>query len=754
MGISRLIILIHKILFLLLFSLIVTTESYSQSLHIRKTSETIEIDGQLLEQSWEIADKATGFWQYFPADTSLADDQTEVMVTFDDHFIYVAAKMYRAGTQDYITPSLRRDYRGSAYDGFTVVLDTYSDRTNAFSFGVNPYGVQREGLVSSGGSGGGGPGRGGGGFSLDWDNKWFSEARRYEGYWIAEMAIPLKTIRYKKGENTWLANFYRIDSKTGERSSWAHIPVNFSLTSLAFSKEIQWEEPLVNPGKNISLIPYAAFQTLKNFEEQTDVENQVTVGGDAKIAVTPALNLDLTFNPDFSQVEVDQQVTNLDRFEIFFPERRQFFLENADLFGDFGSFSARPFFSRRIGIAQDSSTGQNIQNPLYAGARLSGKIDNNWRIGLMSIQAARDKDIALPSTNYTVASVQRKVWERSNIGVIFVNKQAFQDSVDGDFTVSPLNYNRTLGFDFNLASADNIWNGKIFYHRSFDNYKLDSAFSSGAEMSYSTYRWDARTRIFNIGANFNPEVGFVRRTDYLQWAGTVYYNLYPKRGIIQSHAPGFDYDMLGNSTYGFMDWDVNLMYRINFRNTSRFSMRLRRQYTYLFDSFDPSGTDGPELPANSEYAYNMIFANYDSDFRKDFGFEVSTRSGQYFNGYRVNLEGRMSYRFQPYGVISLDFEYNGIRLPDPYNDSDLYLVGPRLDLTFTRSLFWTTLIQYNSQINNVNVNSRFQWRFKPVSDLYLVYTDNYLAGVDGTLIDFNQPKYRAFVIKLTYWLNL
>jgi hypothetical protein len=196
------------------------------------------------------------------------------------------------------------------------------------------------------------------------------------------------------------------------------------------------------------------------------------------------------------------------------------------------------------------------------------------------------------------------------------------------------------------------------------------------------------------------------------------------------------------------------MYRINFRNTARFSMRLRREYTYLFDSFDPSGTDGPELPADSEYRINLVMMNYRSDARNNLFFDLSTRSGQYFNGYRINLSGEASYRFQPIGVISLNFTYNGIRLAKPYNSADLFLIGPKIDLTFTRSLFWTTLIQYNSQINNVNINSRLQWRYKPVSDLFVVYTDNYLAGTDGMLVDFAKPKYRAFVIKLTYWLNI
>jgi hypothetical protein len=240
----------------------------------------------------------------------------------------------------------------------------------------------------------------------------------------------------------------------------------------------------------------------------------------------------------------------------------------------------------------------------------------------------------------------------------------------------------------------------------------------------------------------------------MQHATTLYYNLYPGKGIIQSHAPGFDYDFVGNEKYGMLDWDINILYRINFINTSRFNMRLRREYTYLYEPFDPSGTDGPELPDDTEYTIDLIMMNYQSDERKKLFFDVSTRSGEYFNGYRLNLSGEASYRFQPIGVLSLNFTYNSIRLPDPYNDSDLILFGPKLDLTFTKNLFWTTFIQYNNQINNVNINSRLQWRYKPVSDLYLVYTDNYLAGVDGEIVDFSQPKYRAFVVKLTYWLNL
>ena len=731
-------------------------QTLGQDLVIEKTSQPITIDGVMDEEAWINANVADRFMQYFPFDSSLAVMQTEVRIVYDDDNLYIFAKMYSPYKRDkYIVPSLRRDYRGRAFDGFSVQLDTYKDKTNAFNFGLNPYGVQREALISNGGSnsGGGGGNRGGGSFSVAWDNKWYSAAKIHEDYWVAEMAIPFKTIRYKNVDS-WYINFYRIDSEDGEISTWSSIPRNLSIVDLAFNKEMKFEQPLKSPGKNISLIPYSALKIARDYEEQIPTKTQFSIGGDAKIALSSAMNLDLTANPDFSQVEVDEQVTNLDRFEIFFPERRQFFLENADLFGSFGSFSARPFFSRRIGIASDTATGTNIQNPLYFGARASGKINNDWRIGLMTIQASKEEEILLPSINYTVATVQRKIWERSNISAIFVNKQPFQDSIRGEFTTSPSEWNRTFGLDFNFASANSKWSGKAYYHRTWDQDALDSTYSAGVNASLNTYRWNARTAIRTVGANFNPEVGFVRRKDFLQNTFTVNYKIYPSGGTIQQHGPGFDYDVIGNQRYGVTDWDANILYNITFRNTARFSTRLRRQYTYLFDPFDPSGSDGVELPEDSEYWYNFIIARFNSDQRKPFFFDLSTRSGQYYNGTRINLEGSVTYRFQPYGFVSMDFQYNNIRLPDPYNTSNLYLIGPRVDITFSKKVFWTTFLQYNSQINNMNINTRLQWRYAPVSDLFVVYTDNYFANVNGKFIDFSAPKSRAFVVKLTYWFNL
>ncbi|MBY0435557.1 MAG: carbohydrate binding family 9 domain-containing protein, partial [Cyclobacteriaceae bacterium] len=474
-------------LYFLLIAFILPALSLAQlpGLQIKRATGPIVIDAEMNEPDWVKADVADHFKQFFPFDSSYAKAQTEVRMTYDDNFIYLYAIMHNNGSREYVTPSLRRDFRGEANDSFVFSMDTYLDNTNAFQFGVNPFGVQREGLVANGGNS---PED----LSLNWDNKWYSAARMLDDRWVCEFAIPFKTIRYKAGLSEWNVNFYRIDSHNAERSTWTPVPRVYPLLNLAFLRKLYWDKPLEHPGPNISVIPFTAGRISRNFEAGTPAVRDLQFGGDAKIAVSSALNLDLTVNPDFSQVEVDQQVTNLDRFEIFFPERRQFFLENADLFANFGVEGTRPFFSRRIGVARDASTGQNIQNTIYGGARLSGKINNNLRVGLLTMQAGKDASIGLPSTNYSVASFQQKIFSRSNIGMIFINKQAAQDSLNGDFTLKPQRYNRVVGLDYNLASKDNRWNGKFFYHRSFDQNKSDSTYSMGGFLNYNTFKWETQ----------------------------------------------------------------------------------------------------------------------------------------------------------------------------------------------------------------------------------------------------------------------
>jgi hypothetical protein len=711
---------------------------------ISETDLAITIDGILDEPIWQTVEVADDFQQSFPTDTLAALAKTEIRFTYDKKYLYISAICYNSGADaSYVTPSLRRDFRGAGNDMFVIHFDTFDDKTNAFQFGINPYGVRREGLVSNGGGQRGD-------LSLDWENKWIGETTMQDGYWIAEMAIPFKSIRFKEGNTSWNFNAYRIDSNTGERSTWNPIPRNFVLYSLAHTGQLNWDKPLNSPGANIAVIPYLSTNASASggYTDPDDgpisrsSKSGFDAGFDAKIGLGPALNLDLTVNPDFSQVEVDQQVTNLDRFEIFFPERRQFFLENADLFAQFGDRGLRPFFSRRIGVSRDESTGQNVENPIRFGARLSGKVNNNLRLGILNMQAAAIEDIDVPEINYTVAVLQQKIFSRSNLSFIFVNKQDLENT--NNPTIDQ--YNRTLGVDYNIASRDNKLTGKVFYHQSFDKENPESAYAIAARLQYSTVPFEIEGAVQLVGENYNPEVGFVRRTDYSFMTGRFQKNFYPSSNVFQRLNPQIEASFFTNPVYGTTDSEINLGLGGQLLNTGRFEIGAIRQYTYLFNDFDPTRQGNQPLPSDTDYTYIGAQGNYSSDTRKKFYYNANAYAGEYFNGTRLTFGGRLNYRFQPYGIVSMDFAYNKIRLPEPYGDADLLLFGPRFDITFSKSLFWTTFIQYNSQIENVNINSRLQWRFAPVSDLFIAYTDNYFPD------DFIN-KNRSVVIKMTYWLN-
>ena len=711
-----------------------------KSVTIKESGSIIRIDGVLDEEAWLHAEPAMDFFQRFPADTSSALTRTEVKLTYDRDFFYVGAVCYDHVAGDYVVESLRRDFEERGNDGLNIIIDPFCDLTNGFLFGITPYGVQRESLIINGGGGRHDE-------NVSWDNKWFSKVNRYEDHWVAEIAIPFKTLRYKQGIESWRVNFIRIDYKQNEYSNWNWIPRNFSATSLAHTGELRWDRPLDESLSNVSIIPYAKAGVSRNYEEGTPARFIKGLGTDAKIGITSSLNLDLTVNPDFSQVEVDEQVTDLDRFEIYFPEKRQFFLENSDLFGEFGSMSLRPFFSRRIGIARDTSTGQNIENPIYVGARLSGRINKDWRIGAMTMQAADEKEIGLPSINYGVAAVQRRVFARSNIAAIVVNKQPVEFLSQEADSAELKSWNTVAGLDFNLASLDNRWTGKVFYHHSFGPDAGQSPFAHGADLQYQDEHWDLRWSHSLVGEDYNAEVGFVRRTGFKRITPEIGYDWYPDSRLINRHGPSLEYEGYWDTGNRRIDETLGLRYLIRFTNQMYAYISGNKEYVLLTDDFDPTRTDGPELKEGSDYRNFYLRYFLRSDIRKPLSFNARGRIGEYYNGTRFEIEGDADYRFRPYGVVSVAFSYNRVRMPDPYHDADLYLIGPKFDLTFTKTLYFATLVQYNSQINNINVNARFQWRYKPASDIYLVYTDNYYG-------DVFKSKNRALVFKITYWFNV
>ncbi len=732
------------ILFCLTCSLAISAQVSGplKTLHAKEAIDPIKLDGVLDEESWKTAEMAVDFWQVWPSDSTRAKSKTEVKITYDDNFLYVGAKLYNYNNKKYIINSLNRDFQGPEIDGFHVNFDTYHDNTNAFNFAVNPSGAQREGTLSDGGSGR---------IDVSWDNKWFSEVKVNDEYWIAELAIPFKTIRYKEGSMVWGFNSFRLDGNANERVTWTTIPQGFSMSSLAFDGELIFDKPLKKSGPNISVIPYVAGGLSKDFEENTPGDGNFAFGGDAKIGITPGLNLDLTVNPDFSQVEVDRQQTNISRFELFFPEKRQFFLENNDLFSAYGGETSRPFFSRRIGITQDTATGQNIQNSIHGGVRLSGKLDKNWRIGLLNMQAAADEKNGLPSFNYGMAVLQRKVFSNSTVSAFMVNKEALFNDRSKEYNVGLDHYNRIIGSEFNYRSVNGRFSTIAYYHHSYNELDtLNKEFTSGLTVGYRTRKFSLLSQFNEVGDDFTAEVGFVPRVDFKRSFNQGKLNFYPKNNGISSHGPTLEYEHIWNGDRSRTDQLTSLGYEINFKNLAKITVKGTVDYTYLLDDFDPAREDnGIFLAAGTDYTYKRIIWEAGSNTRKSLYFNFNGSVGEFFNGNIFNLNGNINYRIRPIFNLSIDYNYNRLRLPNPYNDANLFLIGPRFEFTFTRNLFFTSLVQYNNQLDNINLNARFQWRYKPVSDFFLVYTDNYYSAPV-----FLGARNRAIVFKWTYWLNL
>ena len=735
----------------------ITPPSYNQlpQIHIKRTSTPIKIDGVLDAAEWANSGHTDNFWQYFPTDSVNSVGPTEIKMSYDDTYLYVGVKCHTIG-KDYVIPSLKRDYRFGGNDNITLLFDTYNDKTNAFVFGMNPYGVRREALIANGG-------RQRNDFNGSWDNKWLGAAKTEDSFWVAEFAIPFKTLRFNAGSKKWRFNSYRNDTQYNEMSSWVRIPRNYIIMDLSFMGDIVWDTPLEKAGSNVSVIPYATTNVTRDFEDLTQSSTQWDgdIGGDAKIGISSGMNLDITVNPDFSQVEVDQQITDLSRFELFFPERRQFFLENEDLFGSFGIGSrVNPFFSRRIGLEIDPETGVNVQNPILYGLRLSGKLNENSRLGILNMQTAKLTDSGLPSFNYSVGAFQQKVFDRSNISAILVNKQAVNGKeASGEFK----DFTRAAGLEYRLASADTRWTGKLFYHRIFTPEDLEDQFSQGLQVEYLRRKYRLEWAHLIIGNGFDvDDIGFAPRKDYILMSPEAQVFFYPKKGIVNLHSLNVDsrfFIEIGKAERDFDIGDFEMSERqLEFTWEFRFTNNTQGQFTVtendltLLDDFDPTNLqdDGVVLKAGDRFRFVEFTANYQSDQRKKLIFEVQPTLGQFFNGVRYGIGGELNYRIQPYGSIGMSFDYNHVDLENPFVPVDIWVVGPKFDLTFSKQLFLTTFVQYNNQFDNLNINARLQWRYQPVSDFFLVYTDNYLTESFSQFFGRN----RTLVAKITYWLNL
>ena len=708
-------------------------------LNITPTNAPIKIDGVLDEPVWSSASQAKDFHKKYPNDIGEAQSKTEVRFTYDDKNIYFGFKVYDSGAA--ISQSLKRDIGHDGGDGVGIMLDPLNQKTNGFFFVVSALNVQSEDQLNNS-------------FqdkpSWSWDTKWTSATKDYGNYWIAEIAIPLKSLRFDPSQKHWGINFLRIDAKHNEYSPWTKVPTNFKSYDLGYTGVLHFPSSPPKNSSNIILQPYITGNGNEDKENGQALKTAGTAGFDAKVAVNSSLNLDLTVNPDFSQVDVDQQVTNLTRFNIFLPEKRTFFLENSDLFSDFGIPPIRPFYSRSIGLDKD---GNRI--PILFGARLSGNLDPATRIGVMDMQTGRQGNYS--PENFSAFTVHRRVLKRSSIKGYFLNRENFISEAAAK--KNPLDrFGRNAGLVFEYSNLKGTFSYWATYNQSFkqglnteDKY-LEGGFNTSSE------HWNFITVLGNVGKNYYTDMGFVQRIEnydavrdtsirvgFRNAFTSLNYQLMPPNGKIGKFTTGIEEYIVFNPDNSLNEANTSYSIKTDYKNTS--GIELKATNTTLDLLYPISFTDGIPLPA-TRYSFNQVEFEYRSDFRKTFAFGAGVNIGQFYNGKVSGASLGFMLRKQPHLNLSVRSEFNKIELPGKYGSTNLVLIQPKIEYNFNTQLFWTTFIQYNTQSNNFSINSRLQYRYKPMSDFFLVYTDNYFSD------PMFKNKNRALIFKFNYWFNL
>ncbi len=700
--------------------------------NINHTIDPIVVDGKVEEATWKQAQIGTDFWQKVPYFESGADPRTEVMLSYDDKNLYIAAICYQ--TEPIVSTSLKRDQYWDN-DGIAVVLDPLNTRTYSFLFGTSAVGVQWDAERSQTSD-----------INSDWSNKWYVETQVTDEYWSAEFAIPLRILRYDPSRTEWGLNFVRNIQYCNEYHNWTAVPEGFWPPDAAFAGTLTWNEPPQKQTGNFNLIPYAT--TSVSQQQGDQVKSKFNVGLDGKVAVTSSLNLDLTINPDFSQVEVDELVTNLTRFNIFLPEKRNFFLENANIFGGFGNGSSRPFFSRRIGL------DANLQAvPILYGARLTGNIAPTTRLGVMNVQTSTS-DLSL-GQNQSAIAINQQIG-RSFIQGMVVNRQAFDGGnlVEGD-------YGRNAGLEALYASDNGQWAAWAGGHLSFKpDIEAESSFAN-LGFNFTNTNWEVLSDFNVIDKNFYADLGFVNRIDnydaardtivrvgYNSSYTSIDYKIRPRTGKIATHRFGLENQLVLNSDWTFNERYNRIRYFMSFRNTAEFKIRFNLNDLDLLFPF--SFTGAVPLPAG-RYSTADLNVEFESDERKPLSYSLSVKTGGFYNGNLTQLKGSINYRVQPWGNFSIGYQFNDLDFPEPYGNSLITAVVSKVEIGFSRNLLWTTLFQYVDQSDFVGINSRLQWRFSPMSDIFLVYIDNYDI-LEPTLNNGRLgTNNRALILKASYW---
>ncbi len=722
------------VLSFLLFNTVTWAQNRSLAIDVSKRPEAPavflenapEIDG-IIEGDvvWQGVPAFGEMIQVMPAFGNPSSEKTEIRIGYTNTHFYLGVICHDSQPDKFVVTDARRDANLESMDAFLFILDTYHDGQNGFVFGTNTVGIQYDGQVDNEGQGNFNQNRqqGGviGGFNLNWDTSWEVETEVSPYGWSAEFAIPLKTLRFATGDNvTWGINFQRNIQKSNEVSYWASLPLAFNLYRLSVAGDLTGLN-LRSPG-NLKVIPYALGNVSRDFTaEPSETNLDFEFGGDVKYSITPAVTLDLTYNTDFAQVEVDDQQVNLDRFNLFFPEKRPFFLENAGLFTVGSPGEVDLFFSRRVGIGQ---SGQIV--PIIGGARLSGKI-NQTNIGFINMYTDDVSDDGITKNAFTIARVNHQFKGRSSIGGAFINRSGIS-SFDDD-------HNSTFALDGNLGIGEKArLSGYVAKSSTPGIDSDDHSFQLSAR--YLWDGWRISGSYTEVGGGFNPEVGFLLRSEFRKVEGLVFKTIRaPESSPFLENRPHVSYrgywNFAGFQETGFLHIDNHWVWK----SLTELHTGLNLTREGVVRDFEISG--GVTVPAGTydhAEAQIVFFTNPNKPFSYSSRFVI----GGFFGGDRISANQSINVRVGDKFSSEWGLGHNTINLPG--GDFSTNIFRSRIAYTFTPTIYLQALVQYNSVIDSWSSNIRFGWLQTSNTGLFLVYNE-------GRRMDSLES--RSFIVKYT-----
>ena len=729
----------YKTSLFIIFSLSFQSTIYSQEDFIKVRPEVkinyIEndpiIDGNVInDKTWNSIFPITSMTQVTPNFGEPSSEKTEIRLAYTDRNLYVSVVGFDSDPSKIVVSDSKRDADLNDEDSFLFILDTYNDFQNGFLFGTNSDGMQYDAQIDNEGIGNFNPNsrqKGGtlGGTNVNWDASWEVKTIKGDFGWSAEFSIPLNSLRFLPGENkTWGLNFQRNISKNSETSFWASLPLGFDIKRVSISGKLKGLD-LKSP-KNLKIIPYAignaSYQKLDN---QTDVSVDLDAGFDIKYSLTPGLTLDLTYNTDFAQVEVDEQQVNLDRFNLFFPEKRAFFLENAGQFSVGSPGEVDLFFSRRIGIGDE---GQVV--PIKGGGRISGKIGQT-NVGILNMVTDEISDQNIYENNFSVARVNHDFNNsRSSLGVVYVGKNEMGDSNK--------HYNNVYAIDGKLGLGKKA-DITGFFSKS-DSPGIDS--SDHSFKLIANYNWDGwriNAGYTEVGEGFNPEVGFLMRSAFKKPEFIVFKQIRLKdfgpllevRPHI-AHRSYFDFQDRLVSSWTHIDnhwvWPSGFEIHTGVNITSE----------GVFDAFKISDVEIP----SGEYYHNELQLYIKSNPNTALSFTSRTVIGGYYGGDRFLFSNNIKYRIGNKFNSTLNLDYTKLNLEN--GDINALITGLRLSYSFSPKMYLQSLIQYNNVTNVTSVNTRFGMLQTANSGLFVVI--NFIKDSDW----FDYINNRSISVKYSY----